>query len=206
MGHKLLDKKYGWLKRVGNIFSSFRRVPRAVIAITAMPEPASRTTKAAPAEEVRLEQQVSAHAHSAQRAICRSGRRSRSLWRSVSGNPRPSKRSDAWWFRGTPQAERERQREARFVDTQAGSGRDACARPPRNTGSVSASPPKGTTRRTCSIRPARARAPSPCQVNCVDCRPSEQPYWVESLDRKNQMPAPGIRGHQSSPTGRYRFA
>ncbi len=33
-GHRLLDQKYGWLKRIGNVFSRLRRNPRAVIAIT----------------------------------------------------------------------------------------------------------------------------------------------------------------------------
>ncbi len=33
LGHQLLDKKYGWQKMVGNLFSSFRNRQRAVIAI-----------------------------------------------------------------------------------------------------------------------------------------------------------------------------
>ncbi len=31
--HDLLDKKYGWMKKIGNLFSRFRERERAVIAI-----------------------------------------------------------------------------------------------------------------------------------------------------------------------------
>jgi PPOX class probable F420-dependent enzyme len=31
--HDLLDKKYGWMKKIGNLFSRFRKRERAVIAI-----------------------------------------------------------------------------------------------------------------------------------------------------------------------------
>jgi uncharacterized protein len=33
LGHQLLDKKYGWQKRVGNLLSLFRKRQRTVIAI-----------------------------------------------------------------------------------------------------------------------------------------------------------------------------
>jgi uncharacterized protein len=33
LAHQLLDKKYGWQKRIGNLFSLFRKRPRTVIAI-----------------------------------------------------------------------------------------------------------------------------------------------------------------------------
>jgi PPOX class probable F420-dependent enzyme len=33
LGHKLLNKKYGWMKRVGDIFSKLRKRDRVVIAI-----------------------------------------------------------------------------------------------------------------------------------------------------------------------------
>jgi PPOX class probable F420-dependent enzyme len=32
-GHQLLNQKYGWLKRIGDVFSRLRRRPRVVIAI-----------------------------------------------------------------------------------------------------------------------------------------------------------------------------
>jgi uncharacterized protein len=34
LGHQLLDKKYGWQKKLGNLFSGFRNRQRTVIAIT----------------------------------------------------------------------------------------------------------------------------------------------------------------------------
>jgi PPOX class probable F420-dependent enzyme len=34
LGHQLMDKKYGWQKKIGNLFSVFRKHPRTVIAIT----------------------------------------------------------------------------------------------------------------------------------------------------------------------------
>jgi uncharacterized protein len=33
LAHQLLDKKYGWQKRIGNLLSIFRKRPRTVIAI-----------------------------------------------------------------------------------------------------------------------------------------------------------------------------
>jgi PPOX class probable F420-dependent enzyme len=33
VGHQLMDKKYGWQKKIGNLFSIFRKQPRVVIAI-----------------------------------------------------------------------------------------------------------------------------------------------------------------------------
>ncbi|MBI3652221.1 MAG: PPOX class F420-dependent oxidoreductase [Acidobacteria bacterium] len=33
LGHQLLDKKYGWQKKLGNLFSRLRQRQRAVIAI-----------------------------------------------------------------------------------------------------------------------------------------------------------------------------
>lgn len=33
VGHQLMDKKYGWQKKIGNLFSVFRKQARVVIAI-----------------------------------------------------------------------------------------------------------------------------------------------------------------------------
>ena len=33
LGHKLLNKKYGWIKRIGDIFSKLRKREKVVIAI-----------------------------------------------------------------------------------------------------------------------------------------------------------------------------
>jgi PPOX class probable F420-dependent enzyme len=33
LGHQLLNQKYGWMKRIGDVFSRLRRRPRVVIAI-----------------------------------------------------------------------------------------------------------------------------------------------------------------------------
>jgi PPOX class probable F420-dependent enzyme len=33
LGHRLLNQKYGWMKRIGDAFNRFRRKPRVVIAI-----------------------------------------------------------------------------------------------------------------------------------------------------------------------------
>jgi uncharacterized protein len=33
LAHQLLDKKYGWQKKIGNLLSAFRNRPRTVIAI-----------------------------------------------------------------------------------------------------------------------------------------------------------------------------
>jgi hypothetical protein len=33
LGHQLLNQKYGWMKRIGDVFSRLRRSPRVVIAI-----------------------------------------------------------------------------------------------------------------------------------------------------------------------------
>jgi hypothetical protein len=33
LGHKLLNKKYGWMKRIGDAFSKLRQRRRVVIAI-----------------------------------------------------------------------------------------------------------------------------------------------------------------------------
>ncbi|MEW6127117.1 MAG: PPOX class F420-dependent oxidoreductase [Acidobacteriota bacterium] len=33
LGHQLLDKKYGWMKKIGNLFSRLRKRQRTVMAI-----------------------------------------------------------------------------------------------------------------------------------------------------------------------------
>ena len=34
LGHKLLNDKYGWMKRIGDVFSKLRKRQRVVIAVT----------------------------------------------------------------------------------------------------------------------------------------------------------------------------
>jgi uncharacterized protein len=35
LGHQVLDRKYGWMKRIGNFFSRLRKKQHAIISITA---------------------------------------------------------------------------------------------------------------------------------------------------------------------------